>query len=125
MYDRLYEVTEQLLTMNNTALETFRHIKTGDKDTPDFYEEVKPFADKVQSYADEWKVLAEEWVLAERPVYFYVKQIEDTHENISVASILAFQTDTKEKRFRERIQSIDYILTGVLQALKEGNNSSS
>ncbi|WP_240375544.1 YppE family protein [Bacillus piscicola] len=113
----LYEKTKELQALNQEALAVFIRLSENEEDAPDFYEEVKPFADKVKDTADEWKPLAEEWVVEEKPQYFYLKQIDDTHENLLISSILAFQPDTKKKRFREMIQSIDYIMSGIENAL--------
>ncbi|MFB4163372.1 YppE family protein [Alteribacillus sp. JSM 102045] len=117
--ESLYERTDKLRKLNNEALNVYCGIKENSDNPPDFYEDVKPFADKVKACADKWKPLAEQWVVEDRPPYFYLKQIEDTHENLLISSVLAFQTDTKEKRFREMIQSIDYILSGIKNVLNE------
>lgn len=118
MKNKLYERTEELRKLNNEALRSFVRIKEEKEAPPDFYECVKPFADKVKARADQWKPLAEQWIIEDRPDYFYIKQMDDTHENLLISSVLAFQPDTKEKRFREMIQSIDYILTGITNQLK-------
>ncbi|MDQ0299395.1 hypothetical protein J2S78_001815 [Salibacterium salarium] len=105
--------TEQLKEYNNETLNAYINIAQSPDYSPDFFSEVKPFADKVKECADQWKPLAEQWIIEEKPAYFYLKQIEDTHDNILISSVRAFQSDTKEKRFREMIQSIDYILSGI------------
>ncbi|WP_185819616.1 YppE family protein [Salibacterium salarium] len=111
--EELIKRTEQLKKYNNEALDAYTNIAQVPDYSPDFFTEVKPFADKVKECADQWKPLAEQWVVDDKPTYFYLKQIEDTHENILISSVTAFQSDTKEKRFREMIQSIDYILSGI------------
>ncbi|MFZ4452323.1 YppE family protein [Salibacterium aidingense] len=109
----LYDKTNALKQLNNQALQNYTTIAREPEYSPDFYEEVKPFADQVKAWADEWKPLAEKWVIEEKPPYFYLKQIEDTHDNLLISSVTSFQSDTKQKRFREMIQSIDYILSGM------------
>ena len=112
--ERLREKTKQLQQLNQEALQIYEETMKKNQ-SPDFYTEVNPFADEVKKHADEWKELAEQWIIQSHPKYFYVKQIQDTYDNILYASVLAFQTDTKKKRFHEMIQSIDYILEGILK----------
>ncbi|MGY4690065.1 YppE family protein [Salibacterium sp. K-3] len=113
----LHKKIQLLKDYNNESLQNFTNKAQDPGYSPDFYEEVKPFADKVKETADAWKPLAELWITEENPTYFYLKQIEDTHENILISSIRSFQSDTKTKRFREMIQSIDYILSGMEEQL--------
>ncbi|SFL71775.1 YppE family protein [Salibacterium qingdaonense] len=113
----LHTTIQLLKKYNDESLQNFTTIAQDPEYTPDFYEEVKPFADRMKETADAWKPLAEQWIIEEKPTYFYLKQIDDTHENMCISSIRSFQSDTKKKRFREMIQSIDYILTGMEEQL--------
>ncbi|MFB5661719.1 YppE family protein [Alteribacillus sp. HJP-4] len=118
-WQKFNDLSDQLRVYNNQALNYYRENIQEKGEAVDFETVVKPFADEVKNTADQWLPLAKEWVLEEKPPYFYLKQLEDTHENLLISSVLAFQLDTKEKRFREMIQSIDYILSGIKNSLAE------
>ncbi|SFE34763.1 YppE family protein [Alteribacillus iranensis] len=117
--NKLMKITEELQEYNQQALKTHMEVSENPDYSPDFFAEVKPFADKVKESADEWKPLAEQWIVEEKPDYFYIKQIDDTHENLLISSVLAFQSDTKKKRFREMIQSIEYIMSGIQNDIRK------
>lgn len=117
--NRLMEVTEELLQQNEMMLDFYEERMEHAKNRDYFFDTVKPFADKVKALADEWFSLASEWVKKEQPVYLHLKQLEDTHENMTIASVTCFQPDTKEKRFKEMNQSIHYVLRSLESAWKE------
>ncbi|MCF6137535.1 YppE family protein [Pseudalkalibacillus berkeleyi] len=110
---RLKTLTKELRDLNNQAYVQFTEDTLREDYEVDFYGQVKPFADKVQTLADEWKPLATKWALAEKPKYVYPIQIKDTHENMTIAAVQAFQKDTKEKRFIAMTKSIEYILESI------------
>ncbi|TLS35941.1 DUF1798 family protein [Pseudalkalibacillus caeni] len=114
---RLFELTGQLLAFNEEAYGQFVDITNAEDYEVDFYGEVKPFADRVKKAADEWEPLARDWVMENKPKYLYPIQIKNTFENIEMTSVIAWQKDTKPKRFKERIKSIEYVLAYLLEQL--------
>lgn len=108
--------TTKLIEIHEEVKEIFQRTLESEK-TPDFYDEVKPFSDEVKKHADEWLALAKKWMMEEKPPYLYIQQLEDIYYNMLHVSVLAFQKETKKKRFYEMIQSINYILNGVLREL--------
>ncbi|MCF6408191.1 YppE family protein [Pseudalkalibacillus salsuginis] len=110
---RLKQLTQRLRELNEQAYRQFEERTCKDGYEVDFYGEVKPFADEVQILADEWKPLAVKWAIEEKPKYVYPIQINDTYENMTIAAVQAFQTDTKHKRFTSMTKSIEYILESI------------
>lgn len=114
---RIMTLTQTLLDKNDAARRQFVERTPREDYAPDFYGEVKPFADEVSRLLDEWKPLVIEWIRSEHPPYLHIKQIEDTYDNLMIISVTAFQKDTRRRRFMNTIQSIDYVLRAILQAL--------
>ncbi len=112
-HQKLKELTVRLRSLNDQAYEQYIEKTTRDGYEVDFYGEVKPFADVVQELADEWKPLATNWAIEEKPKYVYPIQIKDTHENMTIVAVQAFQKDTREKRFIAMTKSIEYILKSI------------
>jgi hypothetical protein len=115
---QLLTYTNQLQTLNQQAHRQYHNRTVQEDYEVNFHEEVKPFADEVLAVADKWKPLAKEWTADEKPKYVYPIQIHDTYENITIISVIAFQKDTKERRFNEMIKSIDYVLQAMIDQLK-------
>lgn len=123
METSLLNLTINLKNLNNQAYLQFINKTKKPDYKVDFFGEVKPFADQVQLLADDWKELAREWVIANKPKYVFPIQINDTHENITIAAVLAYQLETrdnnfKQKRFLEMIKSIDYVLDALQKSLQ-------
>lgn len=119
----LIKKTTRLLSYIEQASHRFEQAKSsGEKG--DFYKEVKPFADRVKEETDHWQTDAAEWLSKHPQRNLHTRQITSTAENIEMVSIQAFFPETSRKRFIGHIQSIEFVLNGVLQALeksKEGN----
>ncbi|MGC4376334.1 YppE family protein [Fictibacillus sp. Mic-4] len=118
MEGQLLELTNEMQRLNRTAFSQYVN-KTKEGYTADFYKEVKPFADGVLHVSKQWAELAEKWVMDNRPKYLYPLQIQTTFDNINLVSVLAFQSDTKEKRLNEMIKSIDYVLDNLRASLEK------
>ncbi|MGM7701637.1 YppE family protein [Pseudalkalibacillus sp. Hm43] len=112
-HQKLKELTVRLRSLNDQAHAQYIEKTTKDGYEVDFYGEVKPFADEVQELADQWKPLATNWAIEEKPKYVYPIQIKDTHENMTIVAVQAFQKDTREKRFIAMTKSIEYILKSI------------
>ncbi len=113
----LYDITKQLAQLNDHAAKRYSEVKDDENYVVDFYNEVKPFADEVLEIANEWKKETLAWLKQNKIQYLYPMQIEDTYENLLFISVKAFQTDTRARRFNERIKSIDYVLHKILNQL--------
>lgn len=116
-YGQLKELTMKLYKYNQEAYEIFMKCRESGIDG-DFFKEVKPFADKVKDCVDVWEPLATRWILTAKPKNLYPLQIRNTAENIQMVSIRAYFPKTSLKRFNSHIQSIDFVLSRVLEELK-------
>jgi N-acetyl-anhydromuramyl-L-alanine amidase AmpD len=121
--NNLLGLTKELIKLNNEAYSYFINNTKQHDYVMDFYGVVKPFVDKAHDIADQWKDPATEWILENKPKYVYPIQIKDTHENITISAVLAFQLETrdnnfKQNRFLEMIQSIEYVLESLEQSIK-------
>ncbi|GGH78822.1 hypothetical protein JOD43_001591 [Pullulanibacillus pueri] len=114
---RLLELNRQLTAFNQQAKDQFVLRTRSEGYEMDFYGEVKPFADEVLKVVDEWKDLVSDWMTSEQPKYIYLKQIEDTYDNLTIVSVTSFQKDTRRKRFLNTISSIGYVLETIEQQL--------
>lgn len=118
--NKLKQLTKQLLNLNEEASNIYQTLS--DDDTPDFYNDIKPFSDRVYERAAEWKTLALKWLQDEKIRYFYPKQIENTFENLQAVSIQAFQKRSHAAHFYSMIKSNDYILQTMLHYLEKQSN---
>nr|WP_239541143.1 YppE family protein [Pullulanibacillus pueri] len=110
-------MNRQLTAFNQQAKDQFVLRTRSEGYEMDFYGEVKPFADEVLKVVDEWKDLVSDWMTSEQPKYIYLKQIEDTYDNLTIVSVTSFQKDTRRKRFLNTISSIGYVLETIEQQL--------
>ncbi|MFV8828319.1 YppE family protein [Alkalihalobacterium sp. APHAB7] len=119
--NKLIELTKQLREFNDTSREQYTTYTIKEGFTADFYTDVKPFADRVFMTANKWRELAEQWVREYRPTYVYPMQLSNAYDQLLETSVAAFQKDTKSKRFKDTIKSIDYILDTILIQIKQPN----
>jgi Bacterial domain of unknown function (DUF1798) len=115
-YKELYEYTKHLLEMVEKAYQRFEEIKESKTDA-DFFKEVKPFADETAKLNNQWKRAALDWLTKETPKNFHIKQVETCSENIEMISIQAFFSTTSRKRFIDHVQSVRFLLAGILMEL--------
>lgn len=111
--NQLKKFTHQLLNLNHQALNQYEKLSADEQYTPNYYQEIKPFADKIFHIASQWKDLALKWLQQEKINSVYPHQIENTYENLLIVSVKAFQKETRTKRFMEMIQSIDFVLQTI------------
>lgn len=98
-----------------------RHAWMREEDRePDFFSEVKPYADRVHAMIADWKSEAERWIEAERPKYVRMPQIDNAADMMTQFVVQSFYKGTGKKRFYQSIQSVQYTLKIVLEALEEG-----
>ncbi|WP_216829201.1 YppE family protein [Alkalihalobacterium elongatum] len=116
---KLLELTNKLREYNKASYQQYINHTVKEGFTADFYTEVKPFADRIFITANEWKELAEQWVKVYRPKYIYTMQLTNAYDQLLETSVAAFQKDTKSKRFKDTIKSIDYILDTIIIQIKQ------
>lgn len=120
-HTHLNEMTNRLLEYTQRAAVFFQQCrKTGEQG--DFYSEVKPFADKVKELSEEWEPEAINWIIVTKPKNLHPLQIKNTKENLQMVAIRSFFPDTSLKRFKNHIQSIEYVLERILEELKENKS---
>ena len=78
----LREQTEQLLQECETCKNRFFQMREKDV-TPDFFQDVKPYADSIQLQLLEWKENAILWIQEYKPKYLHEQQIESVVENMN------------------------------------------
>lgn len=110
--EELLLLTEKLIVYMDIVANKFQEVKhTGEKG--EFFSEVKPFADEVKVVNDQWLKSATAWIEEARPKNLYVKQIQSTHEQIEMLSVQAFFPDTSLTRFKNYLQSVQFILKTI------------
>ncbi|KMJ59717.1 hypothetical protein AB685_02290 [Bacillus sp. LL01] len=110
------QISDQILDYLDRIEELF-HSTRDNKENPDFFHTVKPFADEVYVTVQQWENTVKEWILTEQPKYIHTQQIDSTVENINMVSVQCFYPDTREKRFKGMIQSIRYVLNDTLSKI--------
>ncbi|WP_176167377.1 YppE family protein [Mesobacillus jeotgali] len=114
----LIELSEKLLEKLKFAHRRFQLSKQ-EGVRGDFDGEVKPFADEVKVNTDSWRESASMWVKQNKPKNLHVNQIETAANYLEVISIQAFFPETSKKRFLDQIQSVEFILSSLILALKQ------
>lgn len=109
----IMEMTQKLLDYIEEIEKRFIHTQEN-KEEPDFFNEVKPFADQVHNLLVEWEKETVEWLRIAAPKYIHSQQIVSTVENVNHVTVQCFYPDTREKRFKGMIQSIRYVLNDIL-----------
>ncbi|MGM0899862.1 YppE family protein [Mesobacillus maritimus] len=119
--DTLLEMTNSLLKYRQFILERFEQTK-GAGEQGDFYEEVKPFADEVKQMTDQWREAALAWLTLNPQRHLHTRQIDATAENLEMVSISAFFPNTSKKKFLDHVQSIEFVLRGLVNAVENQKN---
>jgi len=115
--EALLERTNSLLKYRQFIVDRFEQTKkTGEQG--DFYEEVKPFADEVKQMTDEWRADALSWLTFHPQRHLHARQIDATAENLEMVSISAFFPNTSKKKFLDHVQSIEFVLRGLVSAIE-------
>lgn len=85
---------------------------------PDFFIEVKPYADQYHTLLDEWTVEVSEWIKTTKPKYVHPIQIASLNDSMKQFIVQSFYKKTGKKRFVLSINSAEYTLKTILDALK-------
>jgi hypothetical protein len=118
--EELLEMTISLLKYRQFIVERFEQTKkTGEQGG--FYEEVKPFADEVKQKTDEWREAVLAWLTMNPQRHLHARQIDSTAENLEMVSISAFFPNTSKKKFLDHVQSIEFVLKGLVSAIENQN----
>jgi hypothetical protein len=86
---------------------------------PDFFEEVKPYADKYHTLLDEWTEEVFEFIKTAKPKYVHPIQIDSLNDSMKQFIVQSFYKKTGKKRFILSINSAEYTLKTILDALEE------
>ncbi|EIT86633.1 hypothetical protein A374_03644 [Fictibacillus macauensis ZFHKF-1] len=121
MENRLLDLTEQLLSLNEEAYHYYMNTTKQAEHDADFYQTVKPFSDRLLPLAEEWKEQSFTFIETRAPKYLHKQQVEDAFENLQFVAVFAFQKDTKERRFTGLVRSIQYTLDIVKDRLDQEN----
>ena len=95
-----------------------RHAQMRELDRePDFFIEVKPYADQYHTLLDEWTAEVSEWIKVAKPKYVHPIQIESLNDSMKQFIVQSFYKKTGKKRFVLSINSAEYTLKTILDAL--------
>ncbi len=117
-FELLLKRTDIVKDWNRQAEEHFQTYRIGGA-TADFYDDVKPFVEQVMQDLENWVPDVLKFLEMAKPAYVHAQQIDQLAENVEMVAVTCFQQDTKKKRFREQVKSIDYTLEMVKQAVVE------
>ncbi|KXH81986.1 YppE family protein [Sporosarcina sp. HYO08] len=114
----LIEKTTKLLSVCGECLERHAHWRELDRD-PDFFIDVKPYADEYHALLDEWTTEIYEFIKMAKPKYVHPVQIESLNDSMKQFIVQSFYKKTGKSRFVHSIQSAEYTLKTILDALRE------
>ncbi|MET3575173.1 YppE family protein [Bhargavaea ullalensis] len=115
----LFQLT--VLLLDECAKCRPRHTQMREEDRePDFFQEVKPYADEVHALIARWKEEMARWIAEARPKHVRMPQVENAADMMTQFIVQSFYKGTGKKRFYQSIQSVQYTLKIILEAMKEG-----
>lgn len=112
----LREKTEILLSVCGECRERHTQMRELDRE-PDFFIEVKPYADRYHTMLDEWTEEVSEFIKTAKPKYVHPIQIESLNDSMKQFIVQSFYQKTGKKRFVLSINSAEYTLKTILEAL--------
>ncbi len=112
----LKEKTEILLSVCGECRERHAQMRELDRE-PDFFIEVKPYADRYHTMLDEWTEEVSEFIKTAKPKYVHPIQIESLNDSMKQFIVQSFYQKTGKKRFVLSINSAEYTLKTILDAL--------
>lgn len=113
----LIEQSKQLIQECDASINRFYKQRELDA-TPQFFEEVKPYADNIQSLLLEWQQNALNWIKENRPKYMHESQIQNVVDAMNQFVVQSFYKETSKKRFIQSVQSVHYTLSFFLRYLE-------
>lgn len=113
---RLQLQTQKLLVACNEARDRFYTMRKENR-SPDFYNEVKPYADNMQQLLQQWRQEAYQFIKIVQPKYMHDVQIDNALDAMEKFFIQSFYKETSKKLFLQSIQSVEYTLTTLLRKL--------
>lgn len=116
----LLELTRKLMEECDASRNRFLKMRELGA-TPNFFEEVKPYADEIHQLLIDWKELAIQWIEEHRPKYIHVQQIQNVVESMDKFVVESFYKETSKKRFFQSVHSVSFILSTLLRDLEEKN----
>ncbi|MED3660665.1 YppE family protein [Ureibacillus sp. FSL K6-8385] len=114
----LLELTKRLLEECDASRNRFLKMRKLDA-TPNFFEEVKPYADHIHELLESWEASAIQWIEEHRPKYLRKQQIQSAAETMDKFVVESFYKETGKKRFFQSVHSVRFILSTLLRYLEE------
>lgn len=116
----LLEMTKKLIEECDASRNRFLKMRELDA-TPNFFDEVKPYADEIHELVMAWKASAIQWINEHQPKYMHVQQIENAADSMDKFVVESFYKETSKKRFFQTVHSVCFILTTLSRYLEENN----
>lgn len=114
----LHEQTEKLLKECENCKNRFHKMREENL-SPNFFEEVKPYADSIHQLLLEWKQNVLLWIKDNQPKYVHKQQIESVVDSMNQFVVQSFYKETSKKRFLQSIYSVEYTLTLLLRYMNK------
>ena len=116
---RVLEQTKQLLKECDASIHRFYEMRELDA-SPDFFNDVKPYADHLQQLLNDWQQGVIHWIKETKPKYMHGQQIENVVDAMNQFVVQSFYKETSKKRFIQSVNSVHYTLSTLLRYLEEG-----
>ncbi|WP_342537232.1 YppE family protein [Sporosarcina sp. FSL K6-3508] len=112
----LVEETKSLLAICDECEQRFYTMReTGH--SPEFFEEVKPYADRSHRAIADWSADMKVWIKVAKPRYVHEVQIDSLKDSMTQFVVQSFYKETGKKRFILSINAARYTLQTVLNAM--------
>ena len=108
--------TQKLLAACDEASERFYKMREEDR-SPDFYNEVKPYADEMHETLKLWKAEAYAFIEQKQPKYVHKVQIDNAIDAMEQFFVQSFYKETSKKRFLQSITAVKYTLDTLLRKM--------
>lgn len=113
---QLQQQTTALIDLCETCLTRFTTMCEMDQ-SPDFFEDVKPYADYWQPKVDAWADEAVAWLTAHPQKYVHAVQIASAREQLNQVIVQSFYKETSKKRFTDTVIAARYTLNNFRKHL--------
>ncbi|WP_153732249.1 YppE family protein [Sporosarcina obsidiansis] len=120
----LLQNTNSLLVICDECEQRFYRMRETDH-TPDFFEEVKPYADQSHRAIADWATDMKVWIKLRKPRYVHDVQIDSLKDSMTQFVVQSFYKETGKKRFILSINAARYTLQTVVNAMDEKGEDSS
>lgn len=112
----LIQQTQKLLAACEEASERFYKMREEDR-SPDFYNEVKPYADEMRDLLRNWQTETYAFIETRQPKYVHKVQIDNALDAMEQFFVQSFYKETSKKRFLQSITAVQYTLDTLLRKI--------